>query len=156
MTDKSIANEERLNTIIGHGTVVKGECSVSGTVRVDGTVDGSLSATGVAILGKTGCVKGDLSVHNAIIGGKVEGSVTAKGRLEMQSGASVEGDVAAGKLIMEEGVFFNGECNMGNGEDVKKFKQSTSVPAINHVGVNLKDSSKSDDLEEDFRLPEDI
>lgn len=111
MTDK-IKEGERLNTIIGQGTVLKGECSVNGTVRVDGIIDGSLKATGVAILGKSGQIKGDLIVGNAIVGGVVEGSVMAEGRLELQSGAKVEGDIRAKKLVVEEGVFFQGYCNM--------------------------------------------
>ena len=111
MTDK-IKEGERLNTIVGQGTVLKGECSVNGTVRVDGTIDGSLKATGVAILGKSGMIKGDLVVGNAIVGGVVEGSVIAEGRLELQSGAKVEGDIKAKKLVVEEGVFFQGFCNM--------------------------------------------
>jgi len=104
--------EERLNTIIGQGTVIKGEASVNGTVRVDGVIDGSLAASGVAILGKSGRIKGDLLAHNAIVGGKVEGSVIAQGRLELRTGASVKGDVSARKLIVEEGVFFEGSCSM--------------------------------------------
>ena len=113
MTEKMISSkDERLNTIIGQGTVLKGECSVKGTVRVDGVIDGCLIASGVAILGKSGCVKGDMKVQNAIVGGKVEGNVIAQGRLELQTGANVQGDVAARKLIVEEGVFFDGSCSM--------------------------------------------
>jgi len=103
---------ERLNTIIGQGTVIKGECSVNGTVRVDGIIDGSLTASGVAILGKSGQVKGDMAIGNAIVGGRVDGSVIATGRLELQTGARVEGDITAKKLVVEEGVFFQGYCNM--------------------------------------------
>ena len=113
---------ERLNTIIGQGTVIKGECSVKGTVRVDGTIDGSLAATGVAILGKSGQVKGDMNIGNAIVGGRVDGSVIAGGRLELQTGARVEGDITAKKLVVEEGVFFQGYCNMERKEEKKTAK----------------------------------
>lgn len=112
MSDKIIKEGERLNTIIGQGTVLKGECSVKGTVRVDGVIDGSLNATGIAILGKSGQVRGDLCVDNAIVGGQVDGSVIASGKLELQKGAKVEGDIKARKLVVEEGVFFQGHCNM--------------------------------------------
>ena len=113
---------ERLNTIIGQGTVIKGECSVNGTVRVDGIIDGSLAATGVAILGKSGQVKGDMNIGNAIVGGRVDGSVIAGGRLELQTGARVEGDITAKKLVVEEGVFFQGYCNMERKEEKKAVK----------------------------------
>lgn len=118
MVDKSSSDGEKLNTIIGQGTVIKGACSVKGTVRVDGVIDGSLGATGMAIIGKTGEIRGDLRVSNSIIGGKVDGSVLAEGRLELQSGARVEGDVQARKLVVEEGVFFNGRCDMSTAPGV--------------------------------------
>jgi len=103
---------EKLNTIIGQDTVLRGECTVKGTVRVDGIIDGTLTASGMAILGKSGQIKGDLLVGNAIIGGVVDGSVIAKNRLELQTGARVEGDITARKLVVEEGVFFQGYCKM--------------------------------------------
>lgn len=118
---------ERLNTIIGQGTVFKGECSVKGTVRVDGIIDGSLKATGVAILGKSGKIKGDLVVGNAVVGGVVEGSVIVEGRLELQSGARVEGDIKAKKLIVEEGVFFQGFCNMERKEGKQKKSAAATI-----------------------------
>ena len=121
--------EERLNTIIGQGTVLKGECSVNGTVRVDGVIDGSLAASGVAILGKSGRIKGDLLVQNAIVGGMVEGSVIAKGRLELQTGASVKGDITARKLVVEEGVFFDGSCKMeGKEAETRIHAEMTETP----------------------------
>ncbi len=123
MSDK-MKEGERLNTIIGQGTVLKGECSVNGTVRIDGIIDGSLKATGVAIMGKSGQVKGDLLADSAIVGGVVEGSVMAQGRLELQSGARVEGDVKAKKLVVEEGVFFQGSCNM----EEKRTKGKKNAP----------------------------
>ena len=118
---------ERLNTIIGQGTVIKGECSVNGTVRVDGIIDGSLTASGVAILGKSGQVKGDMAIGNAIVGGRVDGSVIATGRLELQTGARVEGDITAKKLVVEEGVFFQGYCNMERKEKKKAAKAAAAA-----------------------------
>jgi len=133
MTDK-IKEGERLNTIVGQGTVLKGECSVNGTVRVDGIIDGSLKASGVAILGKSGQIKGDLVVGNAIVGGVVEGSVMAEGRLELQSGAKVEGDIKAKKLVVEEGVFFQGFCNMEQ-------KQVKGKPSAAQVAAASKEQA---------------
>lgn len=129
-------DEERLNTIIGQGTVIKGECSVNGTVRVDGVIDGSLTAKGMAILGKSGQIKGDMTVHNAIVGGKIDGSVIAEGRLELQTGASVEGDITARRLVVEEGVFFHGLCNM-------KEEQAARTAQTKVAGAEEKEKPKS-------------
>ncbi len=136
MSDK-MKEGERLNTIVGQGTVIKGECSVNGTVRIDGIIDGSLKATGVAIIGKSGQVKGDLKVGNAIVGGVVEGSVMAKGRLELQSGARVEGDIKAKKLVVEERVFFQGFCNM----EEKRAKGKPAAPKF-EIDDKIKDNKE--------------
>ncbi|HUU28104.1 MAG TPA: polymer-forming cytoskeletal protein [archaeon] len=136
MIEKIGSSEEKLNTIIGQGTVFKGECSVKGTVRVDGTIDGTLSASGIAILGKTGEIKGDLVVLNAVVGGRVNGSVIAEGRLELQSGARVDGDIKAKKLVVEEGVFFQGYCNMREAAEA----QAAKTGAPHHPPEALKDA----------------
>ena len=147
------SKEERLNTIIGQGTVIKGETSVNGTVRVDGVIDGSLAASGVAILGKSGRIKGNLLAQNAVVGGKVEGSVIAQNRLELQTGASIHGDVTARKLIVEEGVFFDGSCSMESRPDeAQAAKQApltpeTKVePASGESGKIKLDSGKGDEI----------
>ena len=144
----SSPKEERLNTIIGQGTVIKGECRVNGTVRVDGVIDGSLAASGVAILGKSGRVKGDLLVHNAIVGGKVEGSVIAQSRLELQTGASVKGDVSARKLIVEEGVYFDGSCNMEAVEPAETPKEKEIAASTGQTAEAASKEEKKIKIEE--------
>jgi cytoskeletal protein CcmA (bactofilin family) len=136
MSEKNNNEAERLNTIIGQGTVIKGECTVKGTVRVDGMIDGSLSASGVAIIGKTGEIKGDLVVQNSIVGGRVDGSVIAEGKIELQSGAKVEGDIKAKKLVVEEGVFFQGYCDM---KEVVKEKGIEPALAKSQASTVVKD-----------------
>jgi len=139
MSDKITREVERLNTIIGQGTVLKGECAVKGTVRVEGVIDGSLNASGIAILGKSGQVKGDMLVGNAIVGGKVDGSVVASGRLELQTGAKVEGDIKARKLVVEEGVFFQGYCNM---KEVASERKGVVEPALEKAEAIGKDEKQ--------------
>ena len=96
-----------------------------------------MALSGVAIIGKSGQVKGDLKVGNAIVGGVVEGSVMAKGRLELQSGARVEGDIKAKKLVVEERVFFQGFCNM----EEKRAKGKPAVPKF-EIDDKIKDNKE--------------
>ena len=154
MSDKT-KEGERLNTIIGQGTVLRGECSVNGTVRIDGVVDGSLKATGVAIMGKSGQVKGDLVAVSAIVGGVVEGAVIAEERLELQRGARVEGDIRAKKLVVEEGVFFQGFCNMedkkAGGKNVPRFEiddKAGPESGKDQVVKKADEAGEGDDSEE--------
>jgi cytoskeletal protein CcmA (bactofilin family) len=54
-----------------------------------------------------------VKVKNAIIGGKLLGNIHATNKIELQSGSHVEGDIETGRLVIDEGVFFEGNCKMG-------------------------------------------
>jgi len=46
------------------------------------------------------------------VGGTVVGTIHASNQLELQNGSRVEGDIYTRSLIIEEGVFFEGNCRM--------------------------------------------
>ncbi|OQX53453.1 MAG: hypothetical protein B5M53_06950, partial [Candidatus Cloacimonas sp. 4484_209] len=60
------------------------------------------------IIGKTGKVKGEVKTKNSIIGGYVNGNLQADEKVELQASAKFEGDLICKKLIIEEGVLFDG------------------------------------------------
>ncbi len=102
-----------LNSILGQGCKVKGEIELQGTMRVDGEFEGSIECPETLIIGKSGVVKADVKVKNAIIGGKLVGNITATNKIELQTGSHVEGDINTVRLVIDEGVFFEGNCRMG-------------------------------------------
>jgi cytoskeletal protein CcmA (bactofilin family) len=102
-----------LNSILGQGCKVKGDIELSGTIRVDGEFSGSISCPETLIIGKSGILKAEVKVKNAIIGGKLVGNIHATNKIELQSGSHVEGDIETGRLVIDEGVFFEGQCKMG-------------------------------------------
>ena len=55
-------------------------------------------------------------VKNAIIGGQLFGNIIAENKIELQSGSHVEGDIKTKRLVIDEGVFFEGNCSMGAGQ----------------------------------------
>jgi len=103
-----------LNTIIGKDSIIEGTIEVQGELRVDGMVRGKISATESLTVGDSGRVEADLNVKIAVIGGKVNGTIFAQDKIELQSKAEVEGDIATKNLIVEEGAIFHGRCNMKN------------------------------------------
>src|SRR5256885_8170090 len=66
-------------------------------------------------MGKGGEVEGDVISREAIIGGEVRGSIRADERIEIQSTSVVHGDVAAKRLLVQEGGEINGVVRMGEG-----------------------------------------
>ena len=63
-----------------------------GVVRVEGRVNGNVSAGIQVLLAEGGLVEGDLHTKEAVLGGEVRGTVTAEDRVEVQATASVHGD----------------------------------------------------------------
>src|SRR6266571_116159 len=80
--------QQRLETIIGPESNIKGELSSKGTLRVDGTLDGNISADWV-ILGETGVVNGDVAATGVIIGGRIKGNIRASEMVEIRTKGEV-------------------------------------------------------------------
>ena len=105
---------EGATSVIGPGTRINGDVESSGSVRVDGRVDGTIRAGKTVAVGSGGEVFGDVITQDAVIGGHVHGTVVAEGRLELQSSAVVEGEIQtrAERLKIEEGARFDGRISM--------------------------------------------
>lgn len=105
-------------SIIGPGMKVIGDCITEGTIRIDGVLEGSISAGKAVVIGKDSLVIGDINTQDAVIGGRVQGRIVAESRLELQSTCVVEGEVYARRIKLEEGGQIFGTLKMG--EDATK------------------------------------
>jgi cytoskeletal protein CcmA (bactofilin family) len=95
------------------GSRVTGQLSFQGPVRIDGTVEGEIQCQGILTIGEGAEVKAKISGQVVVIRGKVEGNVTAKERIELAAPARLIGNINAPRLIITEGVVFDGDCSMG-------------------------------------------
>jgi cytoskeletal protein CcmA (bactofilin family) len=110
---ESTTGQGSLNSILGQGCKVKGDIELQGTIRIDGQFDGSIQCPETLIIGKSGVVTAEVKVKNAIIGGKIVGNIVSTNKIELQTGSHVEGDIQTARLVIDEGVFFEGNCKMG-------------------------------------------
>ena len=105
-----------------HFSVVSAECyfqgtlSVQGSLRVDGTLEGSVDNARHVIVGTDGKIVGDVTAQIVVCGGAIEGNVCAD-MLEVLAAASIKGDIRAKKMIVEEGGRIDGQCSIGGGEE---------------------------------------
>lgn len=100
-------------TIIGAGTVINGDISSNGDIRIDGTIIGNLSSKAKVLVGQEGIVEGDITGQQADIMGKVTGMLKIKELLQLRGKCNVNGELYAGKLEVEPTATFNGSCHMG-------------------------------------------
>lgn len=102
----------KVNAFIGKDTEVKGDIRFKESFRIDGVFKGKILAGNVLIIGENGKVDADIEVRSISINGKVNGSITAKDSAEIFSRARVTGNIITPKLLIEEGAFFQGTCQM--------------------------------------------
>ncbi len=105
-----------LNTIVGKGTVIEGDLKVQNSLRIDGEVKGKIESTDTVVIGKDGSVNGRVHAKNVMLAGRVQGNVSALGKVLLESKASVFGDIKATRLVVDEGATFNGRCQMKTGD----------------------------------------
>lgn len=104
---------ETVISIIGPGMRIVGDCETDGTIRIEGTIEGSVKAGKAVVVGRDGLVDGDVYTQDAVISGRVIGTVSAASRLELQATSHIEGQVQARRMHLEEGAILNGTVEMG-------------------------------------------
>jgi len=110
-----VSPPEQVISIIGPGMKITGDCDTEGAVRIEGTVQGNIRAGKAVVIGKEGLVEGDILTQDAVISGRVKGSLRAESRLEVQSTSRLEGEISAGRMQVEEGSVLNGTVKIGKG-----------------------------------------
>ena len=109
---RSNMHETTVTSVLGADCAVHGDVRCSGTIRIDGVVEGTVEAEDTIIIGNDAKVTASLHANQIVIGGEVHGDVTADDRLEIQSTGALYGDLRAPKLSISEGVIFEGKASM--------------------------------------------
>ena len=104
----------RVNSI-DEGTVIKGEVTAHGNIRIDGTVEGNMKIEGRLIIGAKGKVDGDVICKDADIEGFFSGNIKVNGLLALKSSSKIEGDAMFQRLMVEEGATLKCTCNIKDG-----------------------------------------
>jgi cytoskeletal protein CcmA (bactofilin family) len=101
---------------IGKTIVISGEVKGGEDLIVDGRVEGTVNlAESRLTIGPNANVSADLSAKDVLILGHVQGNVVASGRVELRAGCSVEGDIRALRLAVEDNAVFRGKVDLTQG-----------------------------------------
>jgi len=137
--------EPELVAYLYKGSRVSGQLSFQGPVRIDGSVDGEIQCQGTLTIGEGADIRAKISGKLVILRGKIEGNVTAKERIELLAPARLIGNVDTPRLLITEGVVFDGNCAMGTkqkGGLSTSEGATTDKPAMAQV-TKLQADSKS-------------
>jgi cytoskeletal protein CcmA (bactofilin family) len=110
--NKPLQAAAETTSLIAAGTHIRGDIDFSGRLHVDGSIEGALRGAGesaVLTISETAKIAGEILAPHVIINGTVTGDVTATQRLELASGARVEGNVYYQVMEMSAGAQINGK-----------------------------------------------
>ena len=117
----------RVDTIIGQGAELRGALNDKGTIYLDGKMEGNLSSDDGIVIGVHGQIRGNLHSKNVEVAGKVNGNITATQRVDLLPTAVLHGDIETPRLIIGEGAWFEGRCEMDQvieSAEIKTFKKA--------------------------------
>jgi cytoskeletal protein CcmA (bactofilin family) len=141
------ASSPKTTGLVGYlykGSRVTGQLTFQGSARIEGSVDGEIQCHGTLTIGERAEVRARISGEVVVIRGRVEGSVVAKEKVELISPARLCGDVDTPRLIITEGVIFDGDCSMGVA------KQKGGVTGAQNLSAEKAAVAKTAKLQVDF------
>lgn len=104
--------QNRIDCLIGAGTMIEGNITFAGGLRVDGNVRGNVLAVddkpSTLVLSEQARIEGEIRVSHVVINGTVAGPVHAVEYVELQSKANVTGDVHYRTLEVQLGAVVQG------------------------------------------------
>jgi cytoskeletal protein CcmA (bactofilin family) len=123
---------ENASARIGKTIVISGEIKGGEDLIVDGRVEGTVNlAESRLTIGPNANVSADLSAKDVLIMGHVQGNVVASGRVELRAGCSVEGDIRALRLAVEDNAVFRGKVDLTQG--VSKPGEAAGTPTVGNA-----------------------
>jgi len=131
-----------IDTLIGVSTVIKGDISFSGGLRIDGKINGNILAltndgASTLVLSEQAVVTGNVKVPHLVINGTVQGNVEALESIELQPQAEIIGDVHYRMIEMALGASVNGNL-------LREGEESSKVTPLKTVNSGIDgDSPKS-------------
>ena len=105
--------EEGAYTFLGKGVDFKGKAKFDGSVRIDGQFDGQIFSQDTLVIGEQGIIKGEITCEILICSGKVDGNIVASQKIQLLKPAVLIGNIRTPSFSVEEGVLFQGTCDMG-------------------------------------------
>ncbi len=116
---------EGASAVIGKSVQIRGEVKGSEDLVVEGQVEGTITLTESRLtIGQHANVTANVSARDVILLGRLHGNVQATGRVELRQGCDLVGDIAAGRLSIEENALFRGKVDLAEAAE-----KATATPA---------------------------
>lgn len=116
--------------ILSSDVEIKGSIKFEKELLIDGKVEGEINSDGVLTIGENAFIKGEIKTKSITVFGKVVGNITVGERCELKSRCTLEGDLKAARLVIEEGATFVGKSEVSSTGGASKGSNSNSKPEV--------------------------
>lgn len=129
---------------IGKSVQIKGELTGSEDLYLDGSIEGTVDLRDHSlIIGPNGKIKAAITARDLVVHGRVEGNVTATGRVELRKSCTLIGDVSTQRIVIEDGAFFKGAIDIKEKSQPAEVRKPVAVAASAGMGASSGSSSSS-------------
>jgi cytoskeletal protein CcmA (bactofilin family) len=116
--------------ILSSDVEIKGSIKFQKELLIDGKVEGEINSEGVLTIGENADIRGEIKTKSIVVFGKVHGNITVSERCELKSKCTLQGDLKAARLVIEEGATFIGKSEVTSGMSVTAAKTTSNRPEI--------------------------
>jgi cytoskeletal protein CcmA (bactofilin family) len=126
---KKFMAEHSGKDVLSSDVEIKGTIKFQKELLIDGKVEGEINSEGVLTVGENADIRADIKTKSIIIYGKLQGNIAVSERCELKSKCTLQGDLKAARLVIEEGATFIGKSEVSSGMSVKG---STRPEVVRH------------------------
>ena len=116
-------------SVIGRGTVIRGNVRGSGSLEILGRVEGDVSVSGELVVGEEGAVRGNVTGTHITCSGAVQGDVRGSEAVLLERGARVVGDLTAPRVGVATGALVKGNVRT-DGEPALAGRRAGTAGAV--------------------------
>ena len=127
---------------IGKSVQIRGELTGSEDLYLDGEIEGSIDLRDhTLIIGPNGKIKAGITARDLVVHGRVEGKVSASGRVELRKSCTLIGDVSTQRIVIEDGAFFKGAIDIKEKDAKPESRKPLAAAAISGSGMSSGEGS---------------
>ncbi len=107
-------------TVFAAGSAFKGILQYARPLKIQGKFEGEIKGTDALEIGAQAKVQAHIEATHVVVLGHVTGNIVASEKVELRQGATLIGNIRSPKLEIDDGVIFEGQCEMKSTAQVAK------------------------------------
>lgn len=117
-------------TYLGASTSITGELRCGESLRIDGTVKGTVHCEQLLTVGEKGTIHAAIEGESVVIGGEVKGDIKASRKITLESTARVTGDLTTPGIVIQEGARLEGRIMIGGSPTSEAAQPPAAKPRV--------------------------